>query len=243
MIGCVDWVQARTQEKVRAAEKLEPNQRGVERSCPNLQVTPRGGGGSSRQRQRRLQRPEPAAAPSASGRTGGELRESSSASSPPASAAGGWLGRSERAGTLLPRLRAWQHCCRLGSGQPPECRPAPPPLNAGGVRGSGRGGGSGGGGDRSGESVPPRLRFAPAALAERAPVAQDATGGHAVRPGKQLDAAAPPASALVPGGRTRSLQVIPRPQLAPPARSGAPTLCSGRCFLGTPGKIWVTDHS
>lgn len=87
MIGWVTWGQARTRAKVRAAEKLEPNQRGVERSYPNLQVTPRGGGGSSRQRQRRLQRPEPAAAPSASGRTSDELGESSSASCPPASPA------------------------------------------------------------------------------------------------------------------------------------------------------------
>lgn len=59
-----------------SAEKLEPNQRRVESSCPNLQVTPRGGGGGGgggRQKQQRLQRPEPAAARSASGRTGGEL--------------------------------------------------------------------------------------------------------------------------------------------------------------------------
>lgn len=139
----------------------------------------------------------------------------------------------EPGGCLLPWLRTRQHCCRLGSGQPPECGPAPPPLNAGGVRGSGRGGGGGGGGDRSGESVPPGLRFASAALAARAPVAQDATRGYAVRPGRQPDAAAPSASVLVPSRRARPLQVIPRPQLAPPARSGAPTLCFGRCFPGT----------
>lgn len=110
------------------------------------------------------------------------------------------------------------------------------------MRGSGRGGGGGEGGDRSGESVPPGLRFAPAALAARTPVAQDEIGGHAVRPHRQPDAAAPPAYALVPSRRACPLQVIPRPQLAPPERSGAPTLCSGCCFQGTPGKIRVTDH-
>ncbi|KAL6069277.1 hypothetical protein STEG23_019736, partial [Scotinomys teguina] len=55
--------------------------------------------------------------------------------------------------------------------------------------------------------MPPGMRFAQAALAARAPVAQDETWGHAARPGSQPDAAVPAASALVPGRHARSLQV------------------------------------
>lgn len=229
---------------------MEPNQRRVESSCPNLQVTPRGGGGGGggrRQKQQRLQRPEPAAAGIASGRTGGELGGSSSASGSRASAASGWLGRSEGAGGR----------CFLGSvlgnpvagwarGSPRECGPAPPPLNAGGVRGSGRCGGGGSGGGRSGESMPPALRFAQAALAARAPVAQDETRLHAARLGSQPDAVAPAVSALVASGHARPLQVIPRHQFSPPARSRAPTpLRAGFCFPGSPGSDscdWLLAH-
>lgn len=82
--------------------------------------------------------------------------------------------------------------------------------------------------------MPPGMRFAQAALAARAPVAQDETWGHAARPGSQPDAAAPAASALVPCGHARSLQVIPWHQLAPPARSRAPTPSAWRCFPGSP---------
>lgn len=224
---------------------MEPNQRRVESSCPNLQVTPRGrggGGGGRRQKQQRLQRPEPAAAGIASGRTGSELGGSSSASGSRASAASGWLGRSEGAGGR----------CFLGSvlgnpvagwarGSPRECGPAPPPLNAGGVRGSGRCGGGGSGGGRSGESMPPALRFAQAALAARA---QDETRLHAARLGSQPDAVAPAASALVPSGHARPLQVIPRHQSTPPARSRAPTpLRAGFASQGAPAQIRVTGCS
>lgn len=93
-------------------------------------------------------------------------------------------------------------------GSPRECGPAPPPLNAGGVRGSCRGGGSGGRGCRSGESMPPALRFAQAALAARAPMAQDETRLHDARLGSQPDAVGPAASALVPGGHARPLQAV-----------------------------------
>ncbi|KAM7322481.1 hypothetical protein ACRRTK_017986 [Alexandromys fortis] len=121
-------------------------------------------------------------------------------------------------------------------GSPREYGPAPPPLNAGGVRGSGRGGGGGGRSGRSGESMPPALRFAQAALAARAPVAQDETRLHAARLGSQSDAVAPAASALAPAGHARPLQVIPRHQLSPPARSRTPTpRRAGLCFPGSPG--------
>ncbi|KAH0501536.1 Alpha-2,8-sialyltransferase 8F [Microtus ochrogaster] len=93
-------------------------------------------------------------------------------------------------------------------GSPREYGPAPPPLNAGGVRGSGRGGGGGGRSGRSGESMPPALRFAQAALAARAPVAQDETRLHAARLGSQPDAVAPAASALAPAGHARPLQAL-----------------------------------
>lgn len=200
------------------AQKLEPNQRGVQLPSPNLQVTPRGGGRSSGG-SGGDQRPQQLGAPSGEEASRAPLHRQPSAGRRQRSGLGGSRGR---AGTWLPPPPADAGRARPVAPESAGPRRAPPPplraaLNAGGVRGCG---GSGcGGSSRSRESGPPGLCFAgsAAAVAATAPVVQDAAGGRTVRPARQPAAAVAASPALVLDRRARPFQVPTRPP-----RSGSP---------------------